>query len=367
LKILLAPDKFKDSLSATKVCEALAFGINKFDLSIEIVSHPLADGGEGTLNVLESNLNLKRVGVIVNDPFFRPIKAYFLKDKDTAFIEMAEASGLQRLKLEEYNPAKASTYGTGELIKHAINSGVKNVNLFIGGSATNDGGIGMAAALGYKFIGEDGVIQKPVGKDLYQILAIDDSKLNTLIKNVRFTVLTDVQNKLYGKNGATLVYGTQKGADEGMLIALDDGLKHLAGILKNGMEDVSGAGAAGGLGYGAMVFLKADIKSGIEYIMKVTKLKNRLLDVDLVITGEGKFDNQSLEGKVVGGVLSLIQQQKKPVALVCGSSVIELDEVPIYQIMDFSSGLRDAKENAFIYLKMIGELLVRDFIETQTY
>jgi glycerate 2-kinase len=365
LKILIAPDKFKDSLGALKVCDALASGINRVDSTIEIVKHPLADGGEGTLKVLNANLDLEKVKVVVNDPLFRPIKAYYLRNRKTAFIEMAEASGLQRLRMDEYNPSKTSTFGTGELIKHAIKSGVKEINLFVGGSATNDGGIGIASALGCVFMTEGKEILKPTGEALNQIHSIDDGQLNRLISGINFSVLTDVKNVLFGKNGAAHVYAKQKGANTNQIIELDSALRHLAGVLDNGLESELGAGAAGGLGYGAMTFLNAELQSGVEFLMKITCLEDKLNDVDLIITGEGKLDAQSLEGKVVDGVLKIGMKHNIPIVLACGSSEISPD-VPVYQVIESSINLEDAIKNTAVYLGLIGERIARDLQQPPT-
>lgn len=365
LKILIAPDKFKDSLTALKVGEALALGIKRIDSSIVIANQPIADGGEGTLEVLETNLSLEKVEVIVHDPLFRTINAFYLKNKNSAFIEMAEASGLQRLEMHEYNPAKTSTFGTGELIKHAIESGLKQINLFVGGSATNDGGIGMAAALGCVFKSKGNKVLKPTGEALSQIHTIDNSQQAQLNRGVEFKVLTDVKNVLFGLKGAAHVYAKQKGANTDQVNELDFGLKNLAGIMGNGLETELGAGAAGGLGYGAMTFLNAKLHSGVDFLMGVIDFEARLSDVDLIITGEGKLDAQTLEGKVVSGVLKLGKKNNIPVVLVCGSSEINPD-VPLYQIIEEPMSLQDAILNASGYLELIGERIARDLKQSQT-
>jgi len=365
LKILIATDKFKDSLTAQKVGEALASGIKRFDSSVEIVHQQMADGGEGTLEVIAATLNLEKIEVFVNDPIFRPIKAYYLRDKDIAFIEMAEASGLQRLHKEEYNPQKTTTYGTGELIKHAIESGAKQINLFVGGSATNDGGIGIASALGAVFMTEEGEVLRPIGEDLSQIKTIDCKQVNQLIAGVKCCVYTDVKNVLFGPNGAAHVYGSQKGATVQQTVELDVGLKHLARILGNGLEHRPGAGAAGGLGYGAMTFLGAALLSGVDYLIGILGLDEKLKNVDLIISGEGKIDEQTLEGKVVHGILKLGKRHKIPVVLVCGLSVITTSAA-VYDVVDEAINLEDSISNAATYLELIGERIVRDFQQPRT-
>ena len=279
---------------------------------------------------------------------------------------MAEASGLARLQPEEYAPSKTTTYGTGELIKHAIGLGIKHINLFIGGSATNDGGIGMAAALGCAFASEDGTILRPTGESLSMIHHIDDHGLSKEIDGIEFNVLTDVKNELYGADGAAFVYSRQKGADEAMQKMLNDGLKHLANISNNGFENLAGAGAAGGLGYGALTFLHATIKSGLDFIIETTGFEKKLMIADLIITGEGKLDKQTLEGKVVAGVISLAKKSNVPIILVCGSSELSIGNLCIYQIVHESKGLEDGVSNAARYLEILGERAVRDFIQSST-
>jgi glycerate kinase len=360
LKILIAPDKFKDSLTALKVCEALALGIKRIDPSIEIVNQPMADGGEGTLEVLKTNLGLEKVEAIVKDPLFRPIKAYYLKNEHIAFIEMAEASGLKRLETHEYNPAKTSTFGTGELIKHAIESGVKRINLFIGGSATNDGGIGLASALGCSFYSKEGNVLNPTGESLSQIHQIDVNAMKKRIEGIEFKVLTDVTNELYGTDGAAYVYASQKGANAIQMEELDNGLRHLANLLNNRNEKIKGAGAGGGIGYGAISFLGAKVQSGISFMLDITQFERKVKEADLVITGEGRIDHQSFQGKVISGVMQIAKPYNKAVILTCGYSEIELNDVPAYQIIDISDDLNAAKTNATSYLRLIGERIVRD-------
>lgn len=337
-----------------------------FDPSIETLSLPLADGGEGTLDVLETNLDLEKVEVIVSDPIFRHINAYYLKNGNTAHIEMAQASGLLRLNLEEYNPLKTSTYGTGELIKHAIDSGVKQINLFVGGSATNDGGIGMASALGSRFYAKGGNVLKPTAESLPKILDFDVTAMIKQTRGIEFKVLTDVKNELYGIAGASHVFAGQKGASEGQIVALDNGLKHLAQLLNNGHENVKGAGAAGGLGYGAISFLNAKVQSGISFMLDISKFDEKVKAVDLVITGEGRIDYQSINGKVISGVMHIAKHYNKAVNLACGYSEIELENSPVYQIIEIAKDLNDAKTNAASYLQLIGERIARDLSQSQT-
>lgn len=326
----------------------------------------MADGGEGTLEVLETNLDLDKVGVIVSDPIFRPITAHYLKNEDTAFIEMAEASGLQRLKQEEYNPFKTSTFGTGELIKHAVDSGVKRINLFLGGSATNDAGIGMASALGSRFYSKGGNVLKPTGESLSKIHHFDITTMERQTSGVEFKVLTDVKNVLFGVEGASYVYAGQKGGDVSQIAVLDRGLKHLSKLLNNGNENLIGAGAAGGLGYGAMSFLNAKVHSGISFMLDLSQFDQKVKTVDLVITGEGRIDNQSLNGKVISGVMQIAKRYNKPVNLICGYSDIGFKNIPLFQIIDIAKDFVDAKTNSATYLQELGERIARDLQQPHT-
>lgn len=318
MKVVLAPDKFKGSLTAVEVCEAMTSGIHDFNPEIEVISHPLADGGEGTSELLEEALGLKKVFIKVNDPLFRPVFTHYLMNERVAFVEMANASGLQLLTDQERNPLNTTTFGTGEMIENALDQGVSEVYLMIGGSATSDGGIGMANALGYGFGVKPGTSFISTGKGLNDITSVFTDELHHRVKDVKFTVLCDVQNPLLGPNGAAAVYGPQKGADTQAVTELESGLRKLSELLKNGYENSPGAGAAGGLGYGAMSFLAAELKPGIDTVMDITGFDQKLNDVDLVITGEGKMDLQTVEGKVIAGISSRVLKRDMPFSVICG-------------------------------------------------
>ena len=231
MKILIAPDKFKGSLSATQVCVAIAKGIKINNYKHEIISCPMADGGEGSIDIINNYLSLMPVELIVNDPLFRPVKStYYISDL-TAYIEMSSASGLTLLKKEEQNCMYTSSYGTGELIKDAINKGLTTINLYIGGSATNDGGIGIASALGFEFYDKFKKLLYPIGKNLVSIDYIDAGKTKFNFKKININVICDVDNPLFGKNGAAFVYASQKGAGSLDINKLDQGLINLQSIL----------------------------------------------------------------------------------------------------------------------------------------
>ena len=336
-------------------------GIHRYDPSIEVVKCPLADGGEGTLDVLEGALSLARAELVVNDPLFRPVSAYYLKNETQAFIEMARASGLQLLKEEERNPLLTSTFGTGELIEHALDQGVEEVYLLIGGSATNDGGIGMAAALGYQFEHSGTGDFRANGAGLLGIRDVFQEDIHPRISSTRFVVLSDVQNPLLGVNGAAKVYAPQKGADGRVAKLLDKGLSVLTEVLNNGNEHIAGAGAAGGLGYGAMSFLNAQIRPGIQTVMDIVGF-NRVLDqVDLVFTGEGKLDTQTAAGKVISGVLEAVQNKNIPIGIICGICESHLEGIPIFEVNEVAQNHNDAMYNAAEYVSQLAFKMISAF------
>lgn len=371
MKILIAPDKFKGSLSAQEVCDAIEKGIKKFDATIETIKHPLADGGEGTLAILQNYFNLEPITVQVQDPLFNWITSGYMVSKDTAFIEMSSASGLQLLEKGKQNCFYTSTIGTGQLIYDAIEKGFKNIVLFIGGSATNDAGIGMAYALGHKFYNSENKLIKPIGKELINISKIDASSLFFDLNSINFTVVCDVKNTLYGKNGAAYTYGKQKGASDKELSLLDLGLENFSNqALKHLNKDIAtieGAGAAGGLGAGAICFLNANIKSGIDFVLEQTQFKQYLnQDIDLIITGEGSVDKQTLEGKVIKGISALAIQNNIPFYIIAGivkdKQLIEKHLKPsgINSIMELNVSYGDAIKNASKYLNAIAYDIVRN-------
>ena len=363
MKILLCPDKFKGSLSAAQACEAIAQGIRRHSANAEVVLHPLADGGDGLLDILTANLDLELHTIEVSNPLFRPIEAsYGLSScRSTAYIEMSRASGLVLLAEQERNCLNTTSYGTGELILHAIEQGVERVVLGIGGSATNDAGLGLAAALGYRFLDVDGKELVPVGKNLALVTAIDEAGVRPELASLRVDIASDVLNPFYGSQGAASVFAPQKGADEEAVKMLDTGLRNIAQIVEKkwgvDLQAIAGSGAAGGLGGGAVAFLGAEIHSGIDMIIEATHLREKLSGVDWMITGEGMLDEQSMGGKVVDGVLQLAEASGINTAVLCGActlSVDQLDQAGIRyckQIVDKSLSLQDAMANGYQYLE----------------
>lgn len=329
LNILLAPDKFKDSLSAEQVCAALSEGLVKKYPHATIRNVPLADGGEGTSELLTRYFNGTTVKVAVSNPLFEPITATYgyAAQEQMAFIEMAKASGLVLVAKEKRNPLYTTTYGTGQLIKDALDRGARKILLGIGGSATNDAGMGMAEALGAQFFNQHRQKIKPTGEHLIHLHSIDASYIDPRVKETEFIALCDVSNPLYGPIGAAHVYAPQKGADDKAIALLEEGIKNYEKVVQNTLglaADFPGAGAGGGMASGARVFLHARITKGMDYVIDALQLEEKIKQADLVITGEGKIDRQTLSGKVVAAIARLAQQHHKKMIAICG--VCELSE-----------------------------------------
>lgn len=362
MNILICPDKFKDSLKAFDVAKALKQGIQSVFPTTHVHCLPLADGGEGTLDAIESILPVQKIRLTVRNPLFKSIKAHYLFDeqKHIAYIEMAQASGIELLQSEERNPMKTSTYGTGELILHAIQTGAKKIILFVGGSATNDGGMGMACALKYEFLDMDKLPLEGKGANLPLINQVSGPQLSLMkkIKEIAFFVATDVSNPLLGQSGASAVFGPQKGATLEIIRYLDNGLNNLDEICVRDLKvdpeikNSAGAGAAGGLGAGAQYFLNAKIISGADFLLEKYNFKELVKDFDLIITGEGKIDEQTWDGKLISKVLEAAEGKK--IQLVCGTCETETP-YPTYEIIKKASDKEDALKNAAIYLEKIGE------------
>ena len=322
MRYLIATDSFKDALPAAEVCAAIARGLRLGDPSASTVLLPLADGGEGTAEVLTTLTQGEQIHCRVCDPLGRPVEAHYgwQTTSKTAFIDMAAASGLQLLQPEERNPMLTSTYGTGELIRDAVSRGAAKIVLGIGGSATNDGGMGMAIALGHQFLDAEGERLSGTGADLQKV----SKWLPTEEVVPAVEVLCDVDNPLCGPDrGAAYVYGPQKGATPEQVVQLDQGLEQLAAIVQQktggAFASVPGAGAAGGLGFGALAFLAASLRSGIQTVLEYAAFDQHLANCDVVITGEGKLDDQTLQGKLIQGLCSRAAAQQKPVIALCGA------------------------------------------------
>ncbi|MBL7113612.1 MAG: glycerate kinase [Bacteroidales bacterium] len=329
MKILIAPDKFKGCLTAEEVTEAIVEGLHAVDPSIEVIPFPLADGGDGTAQILTKHMNGRMVEAVVHDPLLRSINATYGISGDglSAFIEMSAASGLRLLTEEERDCTLTTSLGTGELIRDAIHRGARKILLGIGGSATNDAGIGMASALGYSFADKNGTHLEPVGKNLVRIAGIDDSNLFFFLEEIEVTVACDVENPLYGENGAAYVYAPQKGANPEQVKDLDNGLRNFAEVVDSkynrDINTFPGAGAAGGMGAGAMIFLNAKLVNGIKMVMDQTNFAEQVNRADVIITGEGRMDDQTFKGKVVDGVCRQASSRNKKVIAICGQVRLE--------------------------------------------
>lgn len=369
---ILVPDSFKGTLSAIEVCNIMKSSIKNLYKDANIISVPVADGGEGTVDAFLYALGGEKKSVWVSDAFNeQKILAHYAMLKDNiAVIEMAACAGLPLVK-NRLEPDKTTTFGVGELIIDAINSGAKKIILGLGGSATNDGGCGMAAALGVKFKDEQDQEFIPTGGTLSQIYKIDMNNIYSKIKDVEFISMCDVDNPLCGRLGASAVFAPQKGADEDMVRLLDEGLAHLAKIIKRDLhievKDIKGAGAAGGLGAGSIAFLQSKLTKGIDVILDTIKFDELVSKADIVFTGEGKFDSQSLHGKVVMGVANRSQKYKTPVIVVTGAIGENIQEAynkgitAIFSInkepMEFSKSALKSKENMILTMENILRLL----------
>ena len=325
MKIVIAPDSFKECLSATDVATAIETGMRRVLPSAEFIKVPVADGGEGTLQALVDGTAGRFYSRTVTGPLGKPVEARFgvLGDDKTAVIEMAEASGLERILPHLRNPLLTTTYGTGELIREALSLGVSRIIVAIGGSATNDGGAGMMAALGVRFLNNKGEELPAGGAALADLATIDCSTMDARLANVHITAACDVNNPLTGANGASTVFGPQKGATPTMVVQLEKALKNYATVIRQcldvDIEHMAGAGAAGGLGAALLTFMEADLKPGINMVLEAVRLKARIEGADLLITGEGCLDSQTVHGKTPVGVARIAKAEGMPVIALAGS------------------------------------------------
>lgn len=325
MKVVIAPDSFKESLSALEACHAIEKGLRAVYPEADIVNVPMADGGEGTVQSLVDATGGRLVHTEVTGPLGTPVTAFYgiLGDGKTAIIEMAAASGLALVPPGQRNPLATTTRGTGELITSALNEGVSTIILGLGGSATNDGGAGMAQAIGVRLLDADGSEIGHGGGELHRIAHIDTGGADPRLKQVAFVAACDVDNPLTGERGASAVFGPQKGADPAMVQQLDGNLAHYAAMIKaclgRDVAMIPGAGAAGGLGAGMLAFLAAELKRGVDIVIEATGLDSHVKDADLVITGEGRIDGQTIYGKTPMGVAKTAKRYGVPVIGIAGS------------------------------------------------
>lgn len=374
VKIIIAPDSFKGSLSAPQAAMAIETGIKRALPDANTVLVPVADGGEGTMESLITSTEGRVVEVDVTGPMHMPVKAAYgiLGDEVTCVIEMASASGLILVPAEERNPMISTTYGTGELIKRALDDGCRKFIIGIGGSATNDGGIGMLQALGMRLLDAGGNEIGFGGQELHRIVEIDDRNLDPRIRESQFLIASDVQNPLIGPNGASHVFGPQKGATVEMVESLDRSLGMWADLVeaKTGisLHQLAGAGAAGGIGGAFQSFFPSTMKRGIDIVIEYTRLGEKMQDAALVFTGEGQIDYQTASGKTPMGVAQEAQKRGIPVFVLAGSIGSGIDTLYDYGIHSVSSimnrpmSLAEAMEQAPDLLAQAAEQVLRTYL-----
>lgn len=371
MKIVLAPDSFKGSLTAQEVCEAMEEGIRRVLTDAEILKVPMADGGEGTVQSLVDATGGEVLTMEVTDPIGGKVSARFgiLGDGETAVIEMAEASGLYLVPKDLRNPLVTTTFGTGELIRAALDRGCRKFILGIGGSATNDGGTGMAQALGVRFLDGGGNLLPFGGGSLLGLQKIDITGIDPRLSDCSFTVACDVDNPLTGPNGASHIFGPQKGATPEMVLQLDENLLHYASIIERDLDksvaELAGAGAAGGLGAGMVAFLGAELKRGVQIVIDAVNLAEQVKGADLVITGEGQCDFQTERGKTPFGVSKVAQQAGVPVVLLAGSIGRGIEVLyqhgvkSVFSIMDRPMELEEAMQRGHELTANAAERIIR--------
>ncbi|WP_409290814.1 glycerate kinase [Peribacillus sp. SCS-37] len=363
MKIVIAPDSFKESLTSLEAARAIETGFKSIFPDAEYCRLPMADGGEGTVQSLVDATGGRIEERTVTGPLGKPVKAFYglSGDGQTAVIEMAAASGLHLVPPAERNPLVTTTRGTGELIAAALDTGVKHIIIGIGGSATNDGGAGMIQALGGRLLDAAGKEIGPGGGALRELDTIDLSGLDVRLQNVRIEAACDVDNPLTGRSGASAVFGPQKGASPEMVELLDQNLTHFADIAERALgksfRDTEGAGAAGGLGAGLLAFLQAELKKGVQIVLEAVRFEEAVKDADLVITGEGRIDSQTIHGKTPIGVAKAAKKYGVPVIAMAGSLSMDSEVVyehgidALFTIVPGITTLPDALEHAGEYIE----------------
>lgn len=378
MKIVVAPDSFKGSMSALKAAKAMAKGINNLKENIEVTQLPLSDGGDGFLEIIT---NLKQgtiYSALVENPLGKIIEAKYgiLEKEKTGIIEMALASGLTLLKSEERNPLKTSTYGTGQLICKLLDHQCQKIIIGIGGSGTNDGGMGMAKALGAEFFDENGAELEAGGESLLKLKKISIANLDPRLKKTKIIIASDVNNPLTGERGASKIFGPQKGATADEVEILEQALENYGNVIedffKKTFKTSPGAGAAGGLGAGLLAFTSAKIEAGIALILKLAQGEAIIAAADLVISGEGSFDTQTSDGKVIYGLDQLCQKLNKPLLILAGKVTYSASKHQMKALKAFfsiSSGplsLEEMINGGTYYLENCTEQVVRAFLLGQS-
>ncbi len=353
-KYLIMPDSFKGTMDSIEVCEIMKSAVLEKNPGAEVVTVPVADGGEGTVDCFLSAFGGKKKTVAVTGPYGKKVQAAYGITGDTAIIEMAAASGFALTDNGMRDPSAATTFGVGELVRDAVELGCRRIILGLGGSCSNDGGAGMAAALGTVFYDEAGRSFVPAGRNLDRISRIDKTASDRLLGNVAIEAMCDIDNPLYGPRGAAYVFAPQKGADEAMVRVLDGNLKKYAETVKAetgaDISELAGGGAAGGTGAGAYVFLGARLRQGIDVILDMLGFEKLIKDCRVIFTGEGSFDSQSLGGKVAVGISRRAMKSGIPVIVVAGSvadNVSGLSEVGITGVFQTDPGTYDSQSEMF--------------------
>jgi len=378
MRIIIAPDSFKGSLSAKEVSDAIESGIISVDSTIETEKIPMADGGEGTVDALVSSTKGRLISAKATDPLGREMTGRYgiLGDNATAVIEMAAVSGLPLVPARVRNPLQTTTFGTGELIQNAIKLGCRTIIIGIGGSATNDCGTGMAQALGVMFKRKDGsVIDEYMrGGLLNEVDSIDMSGLSALIKDCDITVACDVDNPLLGENGCAHVYAPQKGANEKIVDKLEKAMSSFADVLERDtgekVRDFPGAGAAGGLGAGLMAFLNAKLRPGIDLVLNAANFEQRISEADLILTGEGKLDEQTVYGKTIAGITAVAKKHSIPVIALVGKfedspKLYEMGLTSYFSICEGPVRMDYAVKNSKRLIKSLAERIIRMYLSSR--
>lgn len=372
MKIVIAPDSFKESMTAYEAAASIEKGILSVNPETETVKVPMADGGEGTAQTLVDAANGKMIKTTVTGPLGKPVEGFYGllgDDSKTAVIEIAAAAGLDLITFEQRNPMLTTTTGVGELIKHALDHGARHFVIGIGGSATNDGGIGMAQALGAEILDRHGNEVAFGGNGLQEVDSINIENLDPRLKESQIEVACDVDNFLIGKEGASHVFGRQKGANIEMIEQLDEAMEKYAHCIERDLgktvKDIAGSGAAGGLGAGLLAFLDAELKPGIDLIIKINELESYLKNADLVITGEGQIDDQTLFGKTPIGVAKVAKKYDIPVIGIAGkvdlttNALYEAGIDAVFSLMDKPMDIKEALTTSKQLAEKLSENLMR--------
>ena len=336
-KVVLIPDSFKGTLSSSKICSVMEESIKKHYPNCHVVKVPVADGGEGSVDCFLTALGGEKVFVTVKNPYFEDMQTFYglIDNGSTAVIEMAACAGLPLVD-DRKNPCKTTTYGVGQLILHAAKNGVKKIIVGLGGSSTNDGGCGAAAAVGVKFYNKNGEIFIPTGGTTHEIASIDLSSKDKSLEGIEIITMCDIDNPMFGVNGAAYVFGPQKGADPEMVLYLDEGIKNLSKVIKSDLNydlsEVPGTGAAGAMGAGMIAFFGSKLQMGIETVLDTVDFSKLIIGTDMIFTGEGKIDRQSLRGKVVIGVARRAKAQGVPVTVIAGGADYDIEEAYSYGV-----------------------------------